>query len=85
MKTGRETADSAAIAIYVRHAQRFGTDEVIASAVEKNVGFSALVMLQTKLDEIDATKRRRGQTGPRLSAETRVKRLLGIEDEEKEV
>lgn len=84
MQNEREKADTAAIQVFVRHAQRFGTDEVLSAAADKGLRISALVALQTELDTIDAQKRRRGERGPRLSAETRVNRLLGIEETDKE-
>lgn len=89
-QTYRDKADTAAIAIYVRHAQRFGTTEVMSAAIEADVPFTALVLLREQLDELEekAAKAKRfgSYSKPRLSAETRVKRLLGIEDEdEKEV
>lgn len=88
MKTRREQADAARITIYVRHAQRFGTTEVMAAAIDAGVDFSALVMLREKLDELDekaATQKRfASYRKPRLSAHTRVKRLLGLEDDDDE-
>lgn len=68
---------------YVHHAQRFGTSEVLDSAIETGLNVRQLVDLQTELDKIDAKPKSRFDTPVkhRLSAETRVKRRLGIEDE----
>lgn len=64
-----------------KHASRFGCEGVMDAAMDVNLYFSDLVQLQKNLDEIEAS-RTRFHKPPRLSAETRVKRLLGIEDEE---
>lgn len=65
----------------VRHAQRFGTEGVIDTAVEGRVPFEELVRLLTALDEIDQNQRGRRYVKPRKTVEERVKKLLGIEEE----
>ena len=71
------TADSLA-----KHARRFGTEGVIETALEARLPFQELVRLQTDLDEIDST--RRFHKKPRKTAEERIKKLLGIEEEASE-
>jgi hypothetical protein len=80
--------DDNAVAPLLRHAKKFGTDGVMEAAVEArlelDLDFDALVRLREELDEIEKKPQRRFDTPKthRLSAELRVKRLLGIPDEE---
>lgn len=77
--------------LYVKHAKKYGTEGVIEAAIE-TLGPAAeenvkeLAALLVKLDAIDAeaTKARRFSKTRRhrLTPEQRIKRLLGIEDEE---
>lgn len=66
--------------IYKGHAKRYGTDAIMESAAADGMGELALIDLQKYCDSLApawAGKRR-------LSAETRVKRLLGLDKEEAE-
>ncbi len=63
----------------LKHAGRYGTEHVLESAVEMGFPFEELVRLQQGLDEIDS--KQRGYRKPRKTAEERVKRFLGIEEE----
>lgn len=65
----------------VRHARRFGTEGVIDAAVDGHLPFEELVRLQEHLDEIDQEKRGRRYVKPRKTAEQRIKKLLGIEED----
>jgi hypothetical protein len=68
---------------FVHHAQRFGTEAVLDAAIEQDLNLKQLVELQTELDKIDAQPKKRFANGikHRLSAEVRVRRQLGLEDE----
>ena len=66
-------------ATLTKHARRFGSEGVMEAALDAQLPFEEMVRLQTVLDEIDSQQR--GYRKPRLTAETRVKRLLGIEEE----
>lgn len=72
----------------IRHAKRFGVDGVMETAADRwrsgLCSFESVVKLQKEVDHIEAnpTRRHATKTRHRLTAELRVKRLLGIEDEE---
>lgn len=67
-----------------KHIDRFGTEGVMLTAAtfhhEGVLSFQEVIELQKLVDE--ATPRRRNQRGPRLTVETRVRRLLGLPEEE---
>lgn len=64
---------------YKRHADRFGTSGVMAAGADE-LDFDQLVELQKHIDSVDSQIRYAPKI--RLSAETRVKRLLGIPEDE---
>lgn len=72
------------------HAKKFGSEGVIETAMDAKFSFEQLVRLLTGLDKVDkerdAARVARGHYStwkkPRKSAEDRVKRLLGIEEED---
>jgi hypothetical protein len=67
---------------YKRHADRFGPDGVVETAAAAGLTLADLVTLQQHVDELEAPiRRKRGQGKHRLTAEARVKRLLGIPEE----
>lgn len=72
----------------IRHAKRFGVDGVMETAAESwrlgRCSFEQVVSLQKEVDTIQAnpTRRHAAKTKHRLTAEVRVKRLLGITEEE---
>jgi hypothetical protein len=71
----------------IRHARKNGPECVMQSAVELGLGQSNLIRLQTAIDNLPTRKVGRVEihkTRHRLSAETRVKRLLGIDEQEGE-
>ena len=75
------------IAPYVKHAKRFGTESILEAASQAGLQLGELVALQVELDAIQAAKHDQfGATAKkhRLSAERRVKRYLGIEDDQEE-
>ena len=89
--------DAPMVGDFVKHAERFGTEGVMETAAECGHSFDALVRLQDAVDRIEAEHGREGkfirhnrlgrrvQVRPkRTTAEERVKRLLGIEEEEEE-
>jgi hypothetical protein len=63
-----------------KHAKRFGSDGVMEAAVESGLPFEELVELQKHIDALHAEDK--WAKKPRLTAETRVKRMLGIEEAE---
>lgn len=67
----------------VKHAEKFGTDCVMETALELGAGFAQLVQLRRRLDVIEknaaAQKRFSNYKKPRLSVERRVQRLMGEE------
>jgi len=63
-----------------KHARRFGTEGVMVTAIEAGLSFEGLVRLQTTLDEIEAAARRYPKR-TRKTAEQKVRKLLGIEEE----
>lgn len=69
----------------MKHAEKFGTDQVIETAVELGYGLDACVRLTDHCDRLDvATWKREHRYGsPKKvkSAEDRCKALLGITDE----
>jgi len=86
MENTRDKANLARIQIFIRHAQRFGTSEVMSAAIERGCDIAQLELLLTKLDEIDEQNAKKARFGtykkPRISTAIRVRRLLGLEDEE---
>jgi hypothetical protein len=71
----------------IRHARKNGPECVMTSAVELGLSQANLVKLQKAIDDLPARKVGRvtiPKTRHRLTAETRVKRLLGIDDQEGE-
>lgn len=71
--------------VLLRHAQRFGTEGVIETAVESRFSVERLASLIEKLDAIEYERdQRRFKTVKkhRLTYEERAKRALGISDEE---
>jgi hypothetical protein len=62
------------------HAKRYGTDGVMQAGVELDLTYAQLCQLQTHIDGIVAQNKYAKKT--RLSVETRVNRLLGIEEED---
>ena len=83
-----KTPQTAGLTKYVHHAQRFGTEAVLETAIEQGVSYEQLIKLQLALDEIDKKARLRARfdrrKGPRLSAEIRVRRALGLPDKPEE-
>jgi hypothetical protein len=68
---------------YLRHIKKFGPEGVLEAARDAGLPISELVMIQTSIDaREDAQAGRFGKKKRRLSAEQRVKRFLGIADEE---
>lgn len=69
-----------------KHAQRFGTDCVVEAATELGYGLDACVRLQDACDRVEANAYRESHPKSKpLSfpdAEARVKKLLGLKDEE---
>lgn len=69
-----------------KHARRFGTESVMDAAVEVGLTLEQLIELQKFVDEVDdeAARARRFHRPKKrkLTAEQRVKRLLGIEEDE---
>ena len=67
-----------------KHADKYGIEGVMAAGLEDSAGltFAELVDLQTHLDGVE--KKRMGGWAPnrRLTAEDRVKRLLGWDEDE---
>lgn len=69
---------------FAAHARRHGTEEVLEAGSQAGLTLAQLVELQKELDKIvDAKCDQFGTTAKkrRLSAEARVKRHLGIEDD----
>ena len=62
------------------HAKRYGTEGIMQAGVEFDLTQKELVQLQKYVDEVNA-QRNKYAPKPRVSAEVRVKRLLGIEEE----
>ena len=78
-------ADKTVLAMYLKHVDKFGDDGVMDAAIHseivgKPMTLSELVALQKHID----SKRPKHAPKMRLSAETRVKRLLGLDKEETE-
>lgn len=69
----------------VRHAEKFGTDQVVETAAELGYQLDSLVRLTDTCDRLDAEEFRRhhkfGSLAKRKPAEDRCKTLLGITDE----
>ena len=65
-----------------KHATRFGVEQVMEAAAEDGLSMSELVELQGFVDEIVA--RNKWAPKKKLSATVRVRRLLGLPDEEEE-
>ena len=69
-----------------RHAEKFGTEQVVETAAECGYGFDTLVRLQDAVDRIDQARWRREHPHaplPRVKpSEERVRVLLGLEKEE---
>jgi len=63
-----------------KHADRYGYDGVMETAVDLGLNEEQLIELQEHIDEI--VSRDRWAPKRRLSAETRVRRLLGVEESE---
>ena len=68
------------------HAKKFGPEGVMETGVDLGLSVDQLVRLQKAIDKIEE-QRDRGRRfstykKPRLTAEVRVKRLLGIEEGE---
>ncbi len=63
------------------HAKRYGPEYVMEAGLHFELSFKELVELQKYADEVAATRNKYAPK-PRLSAETRVKRLLGEEEGE---
>jgi len=59
-----------------KHATRHGSEFVMETGAEAGLSFSELVALQKHIDTLPRAAK------SRYTAETRVKRLLGIEDPE---
>lgn len=78
----------ASISEFKKHAKRYGTEGVMNAAIELGYDFDALCDLQAQLDAIDADHARAKRFGVekrhRLTVETRVRRLLGLPDDETE-
>lgn len=88
MKTRPSKIEKAALEPLLKHARKFGTAQVMETAIEDGFELAALVLLQEELDKVDAAEAKKRRFGgpykkPRLTAEARVKRLLGIEEDEK--
>ena len=75
----------------VKHAERFGSHMVVDTAIGLGYEFDAVVRLQRQCDVIDLEhwkKEHGGRDGgwprPKKSVEDRVKKLMGIKDEQQE-
>ena len=75
-------ADSHALKKLKTHAKKFGDEGVMQAGVEVDLSFAQLVELQKFIDNLAAQKQGAWAKKHRLTVETRVKRLLGIEEEE---
>ncbi len=65
----------------IKHAERFGVDQIAETAVECGYGLEELIALIERLDMIDATRKvkdgkRFSSGGKRSTAEKRAKKLL---------
>jgi hypothetical protein len=68
-----------------KHARKYGSDGVMEHAIELKLSFQSLVLLQKTCDEADDRRTPKIlRKKRRLSVETRVKRLLGIEEDSQE-
>lgn len=74
------------IADFIRHAERFGTDFVVETAVEVGHGLDACVRLQDTCDRLAPAAFRKERPRAPLKkpppAEERVKALLGLDKED---
>lgn len=72
----------------MKHAERFGTDQVVETATELGYGLETCVRLTEHCDRLDALaykeSHRFGSLKRTKSAEARCKALLGITDDEDE-
>jgi hypothetical protein len=72
----------------MKHADRFGTDQVVETATELGYGLEACVRLTDHCDRVDLKKwkeeHRYGSPKKTKTAEARCKALLGITDEDEE-
>lgn len=84
--TRRISLEIPSIEQLMKHADRFGTDQVVITAAELGYGLETLVRLTDHCDRVDAIAYREthryGKTKKLKSSEDRCKLLLGIEDEE---
>lgn len=69
----------ATVQTLTKHAERYGTEFVMESALEEGLHFADLVQLQKNLDEIEGKRTRKPK--PRISAENRVKKLIGLDED----
>lgn len=65
-----------------RHAKRFGSEGVMETGIEEGLTIAELCTLLEACDEADRSARSYVKTKKRLTVEQRVRRLLGLEDEE---
>lgn len=70
----------ATVETLTKHARKYGPEFVMDAGIEAGLSQRHLVQLQKNLDAIEDSKLRKPPR--RISAELRVKRLLGIEPEE---
>lgn len=69
----------------ITHVDRYGSDGVLHTAVELGFDFDDLVVLEMHCEKNDDAKKRyatKRRGTPQARAETKVKRLLGINDDE---
>lgn len=81
--------ESSEIKRYVTHAERFGVEGVMEAARDEGCTLKELEALLVKCDQIEFAQKKKAHkfASPvkhRLTAEQRVKRLCGIEDETEE-
>lgn len=84
----RQIGNIPEISDLMKHAERFGTDQVVETAVELGYSLDACVRLMDHCDRLDLANFKKEHPyakNPRLkSSEVRCKALLGIVDEDEE-
>jgi len=83
----RIVEDVPTVGALMRHAERYGTDQVVETAAELGYGLETCTRLMDHCDRIDAVavRERRYSTSKKVkSSEERCKALLGITDDEEE-
>jgi hypothetical protein len=70
---------------YVEHAKKHGTDQVLETAIEAGLGFDELCELLPALDKLPPHQPKPRFWAPvkhKLTVKTRVRRAMGLDDEE---